>query len=191
MLKGARCETAKCPMERQWRNAPPGMHSWRRGRGTEYRLRLREKQKLKRYYGVFEKQFMRYFHRAERQKGSTGAALLSILERRLDNVFCKLGLAPSRSAARQAIAHGHVYVNARRLNVPSYLVRVGDRISIKDADRSRKLVRAWLEELGEPHVQNWLKLDLTKLEADVVAVPTREDVMIPVEEQLIVELCGQ
>ncbi|MCD6303730.1 MAG: 30S ribosomal protein S4 [Planctomycetes bacterium] len=191
MLKGTRCETAKCPMERQWRNFPPGMHSWRRGRGSEYRLRLREKQKVKRYYGVYEKQFMRYFRRAERQKGNTGAALLSILERRLDNVFHKLGLAPSRSSARQAITHGHVYVNGRRLNKPGYLVRVGDVITIKDSEKSRKLIRAWLEELGEPHVQNWLKLDLAKLEAQVIAVPTREDVMIPVEEQLIVELCGQ
>jgi len=191
MLKGMRCETAKCPMERQWRSSPPGMHSWRRGRGSEYRLRLREKQKVKRYYGVYESQFMGYFRRAERQKGNTGAGLLSILERRLDNVFCKLGFAPSRASARQAINHGHVHVNGRRVNVASYLVKVGDKITIKDSERSRKLVRAWLEELGEPHVQNWLKLDLTKLEAEVLAVPTRDDVQIPVEEQLIVELCGQ
>ena len=190
-LKGTRCETAKCPIERQWRNFPPGMHSWRKGRGSEYRLRLREKQKVKRYYGVFEKQFMRYFHKAERQKGNTGAALLSLLERRLDNVFHKLGLAPSRASARLTVAHGHVYVNGRRVTVPSYLVRVGDKITIKDCERSKKLIRTWLEELGEPHLQNWLKLDLTKLEAEIVAVPTREDVMIPVEEQLIVELCGQ
>ncbi len=191
MLKGTRCETAKCPMERQWRNAPPGMHSWRRGRGSEYRLRLREKQKVKRYYGVFEKQFMRYFRKAERQKGNTGSALLSILERRLDNVFCKLGLAPSRASARQTIGHGHVYVNGRRVTTPGYLVSVGDRVTLKDSEKSRKLVRGWLEELGEPSPQNWLKLDLTKLEAEILAVPTREDVQIPVEEQLIVELCGQ
>jgi len=191
MLKGARCETAKCPMERQWRSNPPGMHSWRRGRGSEYRLRLREKQKVKRYYGVFEKQFLGYFAEAERQKGNTGAALLSLLERRLDNVFCKLGLAPSRAAARQAITHGHVHVNGRRVGISSYLVRVGDKIAVKDSDRTRKLVRAWLEEMGEPHVQNWLRLDLAKLEAEVVAMPTRDDVMIPVEEQLIIELCGQ
>ncbi|MGB2819795.1 MAG: 30S ribosomal protein S4 [Phycisphaerae bacterium] len=191
MLKGTRCETAKCPMERQWRNFPPGMHSWRRGRGSQYRLRLREKQKVKRYYGVYEKQFMRYFRQAERQKGNTGAALLSILERRLDNVFCKLGLAPSRASARQAISHGHVYVNGRRVGVASYIVRVGDLVGVKDSERSKKLVRGWLEELGEPHLQNWLRLDLTKLEAEVLAVPTRDDVMIPVEEQLIVELCGQ
>jgi small subunit ribosomal protein S4 len=191
MLKGARCETAKCPMERQWRSNPPGMHSWRRGRGSEYRLRLREKQKVKRYYGVFEKQFMKYFRAAEKIKGDTGAHLLSILERRLDNVIYKLGFAPSRSAARQTVAHGHVHVRGRRVNKPGMLVRVGDQISIKDAEKSKGLIRARLEELGEPHVQNWLRLDMTKLSAEVVAVPTRDDVMIPVEEQRIVELCSQ
>ncbi len=191
MLKGARCEAAKCPMERQWRNFPPGMHSWRRRRSSEYGLRLREKQKVKRYYGVFEKQFMKFFHMAERTRGDTGAALLSILERRLDNVIYKLGFAPSRAAGRQTITHGHVHVNGRRMNIASYLVRVGDRVSIKDADRSKKLIRSRLEELGEPHVQNWMGLDLTKLSADIVALPTRDDVMIPVEEQRIVELCSQ
>lgn len=191
MLKGARCETAKCPMERQWRNFPPGQHNWRRGRASEYSLRLREKQKVKRYYGVYEKQFAKYFREAERQKGNTGAALLSLLERRLDNVVHKLGFAPSRAAARITISHGHVYVNGRRVGVASYLVSVGDKISIKTADRSQKLVRSRLEELGEPNVQNWLKLDLVKLAGEVLAVPTRDDVMIPVEEQLIVELCSQ
>jgi len=191
MLKGARCETAKCPMERQWRSNPPGMHSWRRGRGSEYRLRLREKQKVKRYYGVYEKQFMKYFHEAERIHGDTGAALLSMLERRLDNVVYKLGFAPSRPAARLTIVQGHVHVKGRRMNKPGMLVRVGDLVSIKDGERSRKLIRSRLEELGEPHVQNWLRLDLVKLSAEVVAIPTRDDVMIPVEEQRIVELCSQ
>ena len=188
MLKGARCETAKCPMERQWRNSPPGMHSWRRGRASEYGLRLREKQKVKRYYGIFERQFIRYFRMGERQKSSTGLALLSLLERRLDNVVYKLGFTASHAAARQMISHGHVYLNARRVDVPSYIVRVGDRVSIKDSETSKKLVRASLEELGEPHVQNWLNLDMATLAAEVIAVPTRDDVMIPVEEQLIVEL---
>ena len=191
MLKGARCETAKCPMERQWRNFPPGQHSWRRSRGSEYGLRLREKQKVKRYYGVFERQFMKYFHQAERQKGNTGAALLGFLERRLDNVVHKLGLAASRTAARQMICHGHVYVNGRPVSVASYLVRAGEKISIKDSERSKKLARANLEELGEPQLQNWLQLDMTKLEALILALPTRDDVMIPVEENLIVELCSQ
>jgi small subunit ribosomal protein S4 len=191
MLKGARCETAKCAMERQGRNLPPGQHNWRRGRSSEYGLRLREKQKVKRYYGVFEKQFMKYFHEAEHIKGNTGSALLALLERRLDNVVYKLGLASSRASGRQAICHGHVHVNGRQVNVSSYLVRVGDKISIKDADRSKKLIRASLEELGEPHVQNWLRLDMVKLEAEIVAMPTRDDVMIPVEDQRIVELCSQ
>jgi len=191
MLKGARCETAKCPMERQWRSSPPGTHSWRRGRSSEYAVRLREKQKVKRYYGVFERQFTKYFHLAVRQKGNTGAALFSILERRLDNVIHKLGFAGSRSAARQTVGHGHVYVNGRRVNIASRLVRVGDKVSIKDSDKSRNMIRARLEDLGEPQVQNWLKLDMTKLEGEVVAVPTRDDVMIPVEENLIVEFCSR
>jgi small subunit ribosomal protein S4 len=191
MLRGARCETAKCAMERQWRNTPPGVHNWRRGRGSEYGLRLREKQKVKRYYGVYEKQFMKYFQEAERTRGNTGAALLTLLERRLDNVLYKLGFAPSRAAARQTVSHGHIYVNGRCVSIGSYLVRVGDKIGVKDADKSKKLIRARIEELGEPHVQNWLRLDLVKLEADVVAMPTREDITMPVEEQLIVELCSQ
>jgi small subunit ribosomal protein S4 len=191
MLKGARCETAKCAMERQWRSFPPGMHNWRKGRGSEYGLRLREKQKVKRYYGVYEKQFMKYFRQAERQRGNTGSALLCLLERRLDNVLYKLGFAPSRSSGRQAISHGHVYVNGRPVSVGSYLVRQGDKLSIKNSDKSKKLIRSHLEELGEPHVQNWLRLDMTKLEAEIVALPTREDVTMPVEEQLIVELCSQ
>ena len=191
MLKGARCESARCSMERQWRSNPPGQHNWRRGRGSEYRLRLREKQKVKRYYGVYEKQFRKYFTQAEHAKGNTGAELLSLLERRLDNVVHKLGFAPSRSASRQVVTHGHIYVNGRRVGVASYLVRPGDVITVKDSDRSRNLVRASIEELGEPNVQNWLQLDLTKLRAEVIALPTREDVMIPVEEQLIVELCSQ
>ncbi|MCE5327851.1 MAG: 30S ribosomal protein S4 [Planctomycetaceae bacterium] len=191
MLKGTRCETAKCAMEKQWRNMPPGQHSWRRGRGSEYGVRLREKQKVKRYYGVFEAQFRKYFAMAERQRGNTGAALLSILERRLDNVVQKLGFALSRSAARHAIAHGHVHVNGRKLDIPSYLVKVGDRLTIKGGDHSQKLIRKSLEVRGEAGLQNWLKLDMAKLEADIIALPTRDDVMIPVEEQLIVELCSQ
>ena len=191
MLRGARCETAKCPMERQGSNSPPGVHNWRRGRSSEYGLRLREKQKVKRFYGLFERQFMKLFHEAERGKGNTGAALLALLERRLDNVVCKLGFGASRAAARLTIDHGHVFVNGRRVTIPSYRVRAGDKISIKECDRSKKLIRGRLEELGEPHVQNWLKLDMIKLEGEVVALPSREDVTIPVEEQLIVELCSQ
>ena len=191
MLKGARCETAKCPLERQWRNFPPGAHSWRRRRSSEYGIRLREKQKVKRYYGIFERQFMRYFRMAERQKTNTGAALLSLLERRLDNVIYKLGFAPSRAAARQTVNHGHVYVNGRKVNVPSVLVKVGNKISIKPSEKSKGMIKQQLEELGEPHVQNWLSLDMAKLEGLVLAMPSRDDVTIPVEENLIVELCSR
>jgi small subunit ribosomal protein S4 len=187
MLKGARSESGK--VER--RMYPPGMHGWRRRRGSDYRLRLREKQKVKRYYGVRDRQFMTCFHQAEREKGNTGAALLRRLERRLDNVVYKLGFAPSRAAARQMVVHGHVRVNGRRLNVPSHAVCVGDRITLKDAERTRNLIRRNLEELGEPTVQNWLKLDLPNFAGEVTAMPTRDDVMIPVEEHLIVEFCSR
>ena len=190
MLKGARCETAKCAMERQWRNRPPGMHAWRRRKAGDYGVRLREKQKVKRYYGVFERQFMIYFRRAERMKGNTGEALLGLLERRLDNVVWKLGFAPSHRAARIAISHGHVHVNGRRLNRPSYLVYEGDRISTKPSERSRKFVRQALGD-GGPTVQSWLQLDAQSLEGTIAALPTREDVQIPVEEQLIIEMCSR
>ena len=191
MLKGARCDTAKCPLERQWRNTPPGMHSWRRRRGSEYAVRLREKQKVKRFYGIFERQFRRYFKMAEREKTNTGVALLRLLERRLDNVVYKLGFAPSRAAARQTITHGHIYVNGRKASSPSMLVKVGDKISVKPSEKSQKLIRQRLEEIGEPSVQNWLKLDTAKLEGTVVAMPSRDDVTIPVEENLIVEFCSR
>lgn len=190
MLKGARCETAKCAMERQWRSNPPGMHSWRRRKSGDYAVRLREKQKVKRYYGVLERQFMKYFRMAESGKGNTGDALLSLLERRLDNVIWKLGFAPSHKAARVAIVHGHIYVNGRRVNRPSYLVQQGDRIAVKPSERSQKFVRATLGDGGLP-LQAWLQLDAQRLEGTIAALPTREDVQIPVEEQLIIEMCSR
>ncbi len=190
MLKGIRCETAKCAMERKWASAPPGMHAWRRRKAGDYGIRLREKQKVKRYYGVFERQFMIYFTMAERSKGNTGETLLSLLERRLDNVVWKLGFAASHKAARIAITHGHIHLNGRRLNRPSYLVQQGDRIAVKASERSQKFVRQSLGE-GAPPVQPWLQLDTQRLEATVAALPTREDVQIPVEEQLIIEMCSR
>ncbi len=191
MLKGERCETAKCAMERQWRNKPPGMHSWRRRRkaGT-YGPRLREKQKVKRYYGVWERQFQIYFHMAEQAKGNTGEVLLSLLERRLDNVVWKLGFSPSHRSARAAVSHGHIYVNGRRLNRPGYLVNKGDRIGVKPAERSKKLVKATLGDGGHT-VQSWLQVDAKQLEGSIAALPTREDVQIPVEENLIVEISSR
>jgi small subunit ribosomal protein S4 len=191
LLKGYRCESAKCPMERQWRNRPPGMHFWRRTRGSEYGLRLREKQKVKRYYGLYERQFRKYFRAAEHSRENTGAMLLRLLERRLDNVVWKMGFALSRRAARHTVVHGHVYVNGRKVDRPSYLVKQGDRISIKPGERSQRLGRANLEAAGTSGQQQWLQVVPERLEGVVVAMPTRDDVQIPVEEQLIVELCSR
>ena len=190
MLKGARCETAKCAMERQWRARAPGMHTWRRKSSGDYGVRLREKQKVKRYYGVFERQFLIYFRMAERMKANTGDALLGLLERRLDNVVWKLGFAASRRAARLAIVHGHVYMNGRRLSRPSFLVSQGDVISVKPSERSQKFIRVAVGD-GGPSVQEWLQLDAQNLEGTVAALPTRDDVQIPVEEQLIIEMCSR
>lgn len=191
MLKGPRCETAKCPMEKQWRSNAPGMHAWRRGKGSNYGIRLREKQKVKRYYGLYEQQFLLLFRRAERSRENTGTALLKLLERRLDNVVCKAGLASSRRSARQLIGHGHVYVNGRRVDRPGFIVGQGDRISIKSSDRSRKLARGNLEFGTSRGIQPWLQLDAERLEVTVSALPSRDDVQIPVEEQLIVEMCSR
>ena len=191
MLKGVRCETAKCPMEKQWRSSPPGMHAWRRGKGSGYALRLREKQKVKRFYGVLERQFILLFRHAERVKGNTGTAMLQLLERRLDNVVCKSGFAPSRKAARVMIGQGHICVNGRRVDRPGFEVSVGDRVSIKPADKSRALAKRHLESFGDRPPQPWLQRDVEKLEAVVATLPSRDDVQIPVEEQLIVEMCSR
>lgn len=188
MLKGARSLSGKTERRLQ---SPPGMHNWRRGRLSDYGVRLRETQKIKRYYGVRDRQFMNLFRKAQNLKGNTGTVLLSLLERRLDNVVYKLGMAPSRPAARQTVSHGHIYVNGRRVNIPSYLVNVGDKITLKASERTQKLIRSRLEELGEPRLQNWLRLDMSQLIGEVVALPTREDVMIPVEENLVVEFCSR
>ena len=191
MLKGIRCETAKCPVEKKQRNLAPGMHSWRRGRVSEYGVRLREKQKVKRYYGLLEQQFMRYYRRAERMKGNTGEILLQLLERRLDNVIYKLNFAPSRKAARQLITHGHTCVNGRKVNISSYTTNVGDKISLKGSDKSVKKVKQQLESNPNFTTQSWLQLDRQTPCATIVALPTRDDVQIPVEEQLVVEFCSR
>jgi small subunit ribosomal protein S4 len=191
MLKGIRCETAKCPIEKKTRNLAPGMHGWRRGRASEYAVRLREKQKIKRYYGLLDRQFMRYFHKAEKMKGNTGETLLQLLERRLDNVVYKLNFAASRKAARQLISHGHVHVNGRKVNVSDYTTKVGDKITIKSSNRSAKKVKQQLDINPNFTTQSWLQLDRDKPAAMVVALPSREDVQIPVEEQLVVEFCSR
>ncbi len=190
-LKGVRCHTAKCPMEKTGRNNPPGQHPWRRGKTSEYGVRLREKQKVKRYYGVFEKQFQIYFRMAERSQGNTGVNLLCFLERRLDNVFHKMGLAMSRKGARQIINHGHVCVNGRKVNRCSFLVKPSDEITLKESEKSTKLVREQIDMDPNRPVQEWLESDRSALKGRVKGMPTREDIQIPIEEQLIVELSSR
>jgi small subunit ribosomal protein S4 len=190
-LKGMKCETAKCQIERRQRNLAPGMHGWRRGRLSEYGVRLREKQKIKRYYGVYEQQFMRFFHKASRLPGNTGENLLQLLERRLDNVIYKVNFAASRKAARLLIAHGHIRVNGRKVDVSDYVINIGDKIGVKDAEKSLKKVKQQLESNPNFTTQGWLQLDRDKPAATVVALPARTDVQIPVEEHLVVEFCSR
>lgn len=190
-LKGERCETAKCPIEKQWRNKPPGMHFWRRRRPSEYGLRLREKQKLRRYYGILERQFRRIFAEAARGKGSTGERLLVLMECRLDNVLYRLGFAPSRRAARQLVSHGHVLLNGRRTNMPGQKVRAGDRVEIRDRKSSRDLVQSWAGEGEGRMIPQWLEADPAQFRGEVKAMPTRDEISFQVNEQLIVEFCSR
>jgi small subunit ribosomal protein S4 len=191
MLKGIRCETAKCPIEKKQRNVAPGMHGWRKGRSGEYGIRLREKQKIKRYYGVLDRQFMRYFHEAERTKGNTGELLLQLLERRLDNVIYKLNFASSHKAAKQLITHGHICINGRKVDIGDYVTKIGDKITVKGSEKSTKKIKQHLESNPNFTTQGWLQLNREKPEATIVAMPTRDDVQIPVEEQLVVEFCSR
>lgn len=191
MLKGTRCETAKCAVERHERRLAPGMHGWRRGRNSNYGVRLREKQKVKRYYGLLEKQFIRYFKRAERVRGNTGQVLLELLERRLDNVVYKLNFASSRKEARQLIAHGHIYLNGRKVDIPDLTVSIGNKITLKNSDKSRKCVKNQLATNPNFAPQGWLQLDPDKPAATIVGLPSRDDVQLIVEENLVVEFCSR
>lgn len=189
MLKGTRCATNKCALER--RQSVPGMHGFRRGKLTEYGLRLREKQKVKHFYGILERQFRRYFQKAERSKGNTGEVLMSLLERRLDNVVYRLGFALSRRHARQLVRHGHILVNGRRVDIPSYQVDVGDVISVKNHPRSLEVVKAAMEINTAPVPDYLSRVDGTPPEGHVLRLPTLEDVAIKVEPQLIIEFCSK
>lgn len=194
MLKPIRDETGKNPLEREYKNYPPGMHMWRRGKSSDYAIRLREKQKVKRHYGVLEKQFRRFYALANKSPGNTGEALLVLLERRLDNVVYKTRFAAGRRGARQGVVHGHFLVNGHKVDRPGYLVQIGDKITVRAREKSEKYVRAQmalLEGVSNPPSQSWLQVDPNKLEATVVALPSRDDVLIPVEEQLIVEFCSR
>jgi small subunit ribosomal protein S4 len=189
-LKGTRCDSPKCAVER--REGVPGMHQSRRGKPSEYAIRLREKQKVKRFYGVFERQFRKYFDMASRRPGNTGDALMAILERRLDNVVTRLGFAISRPQARQLIGHGHVTINGRKVDIPSYLVKAGDVVAVKDRESSKKAVAGTVSMEHLPPVPDWL--DRTSAEPPqgrVSRLPAQQDIALPINAQLIVELLSR
>ena len=185
-LKGERCYTDKCAIER--RNYPPGEHGQARPKFSEYSIQLREKQKLRRIYGVLEDQFRRYFQQADRTKGVTGETLLQLLERRLDNVVYRLGFSTSRAEARQLVRHGHFRVNGRKVDIPSFSVRVGDQITVRD--RSHKVTRIVesLELAQRRGVPEWLEIQPESFTGKVKALPTRADLTMPINEKLVVEL---
>ncbi len=188
-LKGSRCDTPKCGYDR--RDAPPGMHQFRRGKLTEYAIQLREKQKVKHYYGVLDRQFRSYFKRATQASGNTGDVLLSLLERRFDNVVHRLGFGQSRSQARQLISHGHFTVNGQFVDIASFQVRTGDVIQVKNRKKSLQAVVANVSE-NQRDVPDFLSVVEGAIpEGRVSRLPEVEDISIPVQVQLIIELCSK
>jgi len=186
-LKGERCYTEKCAIEK--RNMPPGQHGkLRKAKIVGYGLQLREKQKVKRIYGVLENQFRRYFEIADRTRGITGETLLQLLERRLDNVIYRMGLATSRAQARQLVRHGHFTVNGRKVDIPSFSVKPGDVVTLRQSSRNNPAILHALEEVKGRGVPEWLSFDQAAMAAKIGSVPTREQINLPVQEQLIVEL---
>ncbi len=184
-LKGEKCYSDKCPVVK--RNSPPGQHGVSRRKISEYGLQLREKQKARRFYGVLERQFERYFEMASRKKGVTGEVLLQTLERRLDNVVYRMGFASSRAEARQIVKHSHIEVNGRKVNIPSYLVREGDVVAVREGSRDHKRIKE-LVAAGTNTVPAWLSVDTEAMRGTVVRLPNRDEIDAPVQEQLIVEL---
>jgi small subunit ribosomal protein S4 len=185
-LKGDRCFTEKCAFER--RGYPPGQHGQGRIKFSEYGLQLREKQKIKKTYGLLEKQFRALFEEAERMKGVTGSNLLSMLERRLDNVAYRSGFANSRAEARQLVRHGHFWVNGRRVNIPSYLVKKGDMVEVREKSRPVARIGGALEAVKRREIPQWLELEAASFKARVRDLPARDDITAPMEERLVVEL---
>jgi small subunit ribosomal protein S4 len=185
-LKGERCYTDKCAIER--RNYPPGQHGQGRPKFSEYSIQLREKQKVKRIYGLVESQFRRTFDQASRIKGITGETLLVFLERRLDNVTYRLGFASSRAEARLLVRHGHILINGKRVNIPSYQVRVGDVVSVKEQSRQMARVLTAMEGVQRRGVPEWAELDRDNCSGRIKILPTRSDITMPINEKLIVEL---
>ncbi len=185
-LKGIRCTTEKCGIER--RKYPPGQHGQGRGKLSDYGIQLREKQKVRRIYGIMERQFRLYFEEAVRMKGITGEVLLQLLERRLDNVVYRMGFGANRRQARQLVRHGHFQVNGRRVDIPSFLLRAGDEVKIMESSRESAVIAdnlAIAEHRGSPE---WIEFDAQGLKGKFVRIPTREEIQLPVQEQLIVEL---
>jgi small subunit ribosomal protein S4 len=184
-LKGSRCYSRKCSFER--RSTPPGMNTQRRRKVSEFGLQLREKQKLRKSYSVLERQFRNYFEKAEQRKGMTGENLLRMLEMRLDNVVYRMGLASSRAQARQLVTHGHFAVNGRPTNIPSYSMKVGDRIEVRDSRRGREYFKIAAETMKSAQIPEWVSADPTKLSGSVLAEPAREQMPLEFNEQLVVE----
>ena len=185
-LKGDRCLSGKCAIDR--RNTAPGQHGAATKKLREYGMQLREKEKTKRYYGVLERQFVNYFEEADRTKGMTGENLICLLERRLDNVVYRMGMAASRKEARQLVLHGHFTLNGKKVNIPSLIVKAGDVISVKEASRASVKIKALAEELATKSAPKWLEVKADAMTAKVVNLPAREDVDFDFNEQLIVEL---
>ena len=186
-LKGTKCFTEKCPIER--RNFVPGQHGKaRRAKMVGYGVQLREKQKVRRIYGILETQFRNYFEKAAEMKGVTGENLLQLLERRLDNVLYRMGLGSSRSQARQVVLHGHIAVNGRKVNVPSFLVKPGDMVEVREGSKGHKGVQKSLQESAHRSSPPWLEVDPAALRGKVTALPRKDDIAMPISEQLIVEL---
>jgi len=188
-LKGTRCDTPKCAIVRRERS--PGEHPFGRGKPSSYAIQLREKQRMKRYYGVLEGQFRNYFAAVSRAPGNTGENLLITLERRVDNVLYRSGLVLSRVQGRQGIAHGNVLINGQRVDVPSYPVKVNDVITVSSADNVQKITRENLEVSKNRPIPVWLEVSEEPIQVRVLALPTREDVSVPIQEQLIVELLSK
>ncbi len=186
-LKGDKCYSEKCPVEK--RGFPPGQHGRDQRRGqSEYGMQLREKQKVRRLYGVMERQFVRYYEKAASGKGVTGELMLQLLERRLDNVVYRLGFAASRPEARQMVNHGHFLVNGRKTDIPSYSVREGDEVEVKDGSRNMPRIQEMAERASTQTIPEWLEIDWERRKGKVLRLPEREDVDIPIEEHLIVEM---
>jgi len=185
-LKGERCYTDKCAIER--RNYPPGVHGQGRAKFSEYAVQLREKQKVKRMYGLLERQFRRYFHQAERARGVTGETLLLLLERRFDNMVYRMGFATSRAEARQLVRHGHFIVDGHKVDIPSYLLRPGQVVTVRDRSRSVTRILEAMEQAERRGVPDWLEVTREAFSARLKGLPTRADLTMPVNEKLIVEL---